>query len=216
MRSEPRTVPTHESGGRVERAVLDVSHLPTVVFGHRSTMWWGIVCFMLIEGTTLALCAASYIYVRRNFNAWPPERTPLPDLTVASVNMLVMLASVLPAYLCARAAKRLDLAGVKRWLVVMALFGIVILVLRWFEMRALHTRWDANAYGSVADLVIFVHATLLLVDVADTIVFTVIAFSDRFEKKHFPDATDNSFYWYFMVLSWLPLYLLLFWGPRWF
>jgi hypothetical protein len=23
------------------------------------------------------------------------------------------------------------------------------------------------------------------------------------------------FYWYFMVLSWLPLYVLCFWLPRW-
>jgi hypothetical protein len=44
---------------RPVRAVLDVSRLPTVVFGHRASTWWGTIGFMLIEGTTLSLVAAS-------------------------------------------------------------------------------------------------------------------------------------------------------------
>ena len=31
--------------------LVDVSRLPTTVFGHRSHMWWGTLGFMLIEGT---------------------------------------------------------------------------------------------------------------------------------------------------------------------
>ena len=50
---------------------LDVSTLPTTVFGHRSHMWWGTLGFMLIEGTTLLVCVASYFYLRLNFTTWP-------------------------------------------------------------------------------------------------------------------------------------------------
>jgi len=32
--------------------------------------------------------------------------------------------------------------------------------------------------------------------------------------KRFSDVEDNAFYWYFVVLSWLPLYLVLYWVPR--
>jgi heme/copper-type cytochrome/quinol oxidase subunit 3 len=32
--------------------------------------------------------------------------------------------------------------------------------------------------------------------------------------KRFSDAEDNAFYWYFVVLSWLPLYAVLYWLPR--
>jgi hypothetical protein len=31
--------------------------------------------------------------------------------------------------------------------------------------------------------------------------------------KAMSDVSDNSFYWYFMVLSWLPLYLIVYVGP---
>jgi cytochrome c oxidase subunit III len=35
------------------------------------------------------------------------------------------------------------------------------------------------------------------------------------ERKHFSDAADMTFYWYFMVGAWLPLYVLCFLLPRW-
>jgi cytochrome c oxidase subunit I+III len=41
-----------------------------------------------------------------------------------------------------------------------------------------------------------------------------IMFSDRVEEKHFADAEDISFYWYFLVGVWIPLYALVFLGPR--
>lgn len=198
-----------------ERAVLDVSGLPTVVFGHRDHMWWGIVAFMLIEGMTLAVCAASYLYVRRNFSAWPPPTTPLPDVVVPTIGALLMVASLAPAAWAARAARRLDLPALRRALVVMCLFGVALLAIRVFEFGALNTHYDSNAYGSTAWLVVAVHATLLLLDVADSLAFAAILFTDRVQKKHFPDAVDNSHYWYFMVLSWLPLYVLVYLSPRW-
>jgi heme/copper-type cytochrome/quinol oxidase subunit 3 len=200
---------------RPERAVLDVSELPTVVFGHRNHMWWGIVAFMAIEGTTLAVCAASYLYLRRNFSAWPPPTTPLPDVLVPSLGALVMIASLAPAAWAVRAAHRFDLAALRRALVAMSLFGVALLAIRVFELRALNTHFDSNAYGSAAWLVVATHATLLLLDVADSMAFAAILFTDRVEKKHFTDAVDNSHYWYFMVLSWLPLYVLVYLSPRW-
>jgi heme/copper-type cytochrome/quinol oxidase subunit 3 len=200
---------------RSERAVVDVSGFPTVVFGHRASMWWGICGFIVIEGTTLALCAASYLYLRRNFDAWPPPRTPNPALLVPTLNLALMLLSVVPARMAANATRRLDLRALRRWLIGLSAFGVLIVTLRAFEFTALRTTWNADAYGSAAWVVVGFHATLLLMDVADTLAFTVLVWGDRMEKKHFADAEDNSLYWYFMVASWVPLYVLVFLSPRW-
>src|SRR5581483_181151 len=48
---------------RVEAAALDVSKLPTVVFGIRSLTWWGIIGMMTIEGMVFLLMIASYFYL---------------------------------------------------------------------------------------------------------------------------------------------------------
>lgn len=196
------------------RPAGSVAELPTVTFGHRSLMWWGTLGFMTIEGWTTALLVACYFYVRQNFTAWPPLRTPVPSLLIPSINLAVMLISIVPAYLVERAGKRLDALPMRRWLVVSSLFGIAILVLRWYELWALNIRWDTNAYGTAAWTLVGFHATLLVLDVADTIGLTALLFIKRMPPKTFSDAADNSFYWYFTVCLWIPLYLIVYVGPR--
>jgi len=195
------------------RAQATVADLPSVTFGQRSLMWWGTLGFMVIEGWTLALIAAMYFYLRQNFSTWPPLRTPLPSLLIPTIQMVVMVVSVLPVWLAARAARRLDEGGVKIWLLVSTLISLPIPVLRWYELWALNVRWDTNAYGTAAWTIVGTHATLLLLDVADTVGLTLFYWLKKMPIKAMSDVVDNSFYWYFMVLVWLPLYLIVYVGP---
>src|SRR3954463_7039925 len=87
---------------------LDVSALPTVTFGRKGLMWWGTVSFMVIEGWTLGLTVMSYFYVRQNVESWPPLRTPHPSLLIPTINLVVMLASLIPAWVAAKRAKAFD------------------------------------------------------------------------------------------------------------
>lgn len=196
------------------RPVRDVETLPTVTFGARSLMWWGTLGFMTIEGWTTAILVVSYFYLRQNFDAWPPLRTPNPSLTVPTINLVIMLVSIVPAWLAAEAAKRLDLGGVKRWLAVSSLVSIPIVVLRWWEFWAINTRWDTNAYGSAAWMIVGFHTSLLLLDVADTIGLYLFYNIRTMPAKAFSDTADNSFYWYFTIGIWIPIYLIVYVGPR--
>lgn len=195
-------------------ASLDVSRLPTVVFGPRCIMFWGTLSFMVIEGWTLALCAMSYFYLRQSSPAWPPLRTPQPRLLIPTINLALMLISLVPAWWTAERAKKLDRAGVTTGLFITGGFGLAILALRWFELWSINTRWDTTAYGSVAWLLVGLQGSLILVDVGDTIGLGVM-FARRDLPPHFyPDTTDNSMYWYFTVLSWIPIYLIVYVAPR--
>jgi heme/copper-type cytochrome/quinol oxidase subunit 3 len=196
-----------------QQSLGDVGELPTVTFGHRSLMWWGTLGFMVIEGWTLALIVAMYFYIRQNFLTWPPLTTPLPSRLIPTINLVVMLVSVAPVYLVERAARRLDVGSVKIWLLVSSLISLAIPVLRWYELWAINVRWDTNAYGSAAWLIVGTHATLLLLDVADTIGLTLFYWFKRMPIKAMSDCVDNSLYWYFMVAIWVPLYLIVYIGP---
>ncbi|HEY7614753.1 MAG TPA: cytochrome c oxidase subunit 3 [Gemmatimonadales bacterium] len=193
---------------------LDVSGLPTTVFDHRSHMWWGTLGFMLIEGTTLLVCLVSYYYLRLNFTNWPPEHTLLPSLLWPTVHVAVLLASIIPVALADRAARRQDLPGLRRWFVVASVFAVSFLFLRWQDFLALNVRWDENAYGSIAWMNAGFHGTILLLQVIETLCFTGFLFTRNVEEKHFSDATDSAFYWYFFVGSWLPIYFTLYLSPR--
>jgi len=196
------------------RREIDVAELPTVTFGPRSLMWWGTLGFMTIEGWTTAILVVSYFYLRQNFESWPPLRTPNPSLAIPTINLLIMLVSIAPARLAADAGKRLDLAGVKRWLAVSSVVGVAICVVRWWELWALNTRWDTNAYGSAAWMIVGFHTSLLLLDVADTVGLTLFYNIREMPAKAFSDTADNSFYWYFTIGLWIPIYLIIYVGPR--
>jgi heme/copper-type cytochrome/quinol oxidase subunit 3 len=169
---------------------------------------------MLIEGTTLAMCAGTYLYLRRNFASLPPARVAVPGITLATIEVALMLVSFVPNHLLANAARRKEFGAVSLLLLVMLAFNLSFAALRWFELGELHVRWDVNAYGSSAWLVLLVHGTLLVAEVGELLVFALIAWTGRWEEKHFPDASDLALYWYFMVLSWLPLYAMVFLLPR--
>lgn len=194
---------------------IDVSSLPSVVFGKRDKMWWGTAGFMIVEGVTMAVVVASFLYVRLNFDQWPPPRTSLPDLTIGTVNLALLLLSLWPNVLLDRASKRLDESAVRRWLWVGTAFGGITLALRMLELGAVNTAWNTDAYGSVVWAVLITHATLLLVDFVEMGVSAMVFTLRRHEAKHFTDASNAAGYEYFLVLAWIPQYVLIYLYPRW-
>src|SRR5947209_19561815 len=93
------------------RPAIDVSHLPPTAFDTRAPVWWGNTLMMFIETTSVALLVVTYFYVRQNFPQWPPPRLsanpplerPLPDLGLATADVLLLLGSVVPAVVVDRA-----------------------------------------------------------------------------------------------------------------
>ena len=198
------------------RPALDVSEYPDIAFGHRDLMWWGTVGFMVIEGFTLALCLVVYLYLWKNFETWPPAGTEVPTLLAPTVQLAVMLASLPLMNRMQRAAQRFDLRAVRLALAASSALIVAMCVLRALELRALHVRWDTNAYGSAQWLVVGTHGTLLLVEAVEMIGMAAVFWFGATEEKHFSDVADVALYWEFLVLAWLPVYVLCFLGPRWF
>jgi cytochrome c oxidase subunit I+III len=156
----------------------------------------------------------AYLYLRMQSETWPPSQ-PLPSVLVGTAHLILLVVSCAPNQMAKRAADRLDLPGVRRWLNVMVVIGLVTLVLRAFEYPALNTRWDSNAYGAITWLVLSVHTLHLITDAGETLVLDVLAHTGPIEEQRFVDFSENALYWYFIVLSFLPVYLLVYFGPRW-
>ena len=196
------------------RRTLDVSTLPDHAFGHQGLIWWGTVGFMVIEGSMFVMVLITYFYLRLRVNEWPPSR-PDPALFYGTLNLLVMLGSALPNHLAKLAAEKLALVRVQFWLVICVLFGAALLLIRAFEFTTLNTRWDDNAYGSMVWCLMVLHTIHLATDVVDSGVLAALMFIGPISEKRFVDVSENGLYWYFIVLAWVPLYVLCFLGPYW-
>jgi cytochrome c oxidase subunit 1/cytochrome c oxidase subunit I+III len=85
---------------------------------------------------------------------------------------------------------------------------------RGFEYAALNVMWYANSYGSIVWLLLSLHTTHLITDTVDTAVLATLLYTGPFEKKRLLDTSENAIYWYFVVLSWLPIYVVIYLVPR--
>lgn len=197
-----------------QRIVADLSGLPMHGRGSQSATWWGTLAFMLLEGMGFALAVAIYLYLFGLAPEWP-LRSPQPDLGPGTVVTLLLLASVVPNVILGRWAHAENLTRVRIGLIAMSLLGIAPLIVRVYEFGALNVSWDTNAYGSVLWLMLGLHTTHLVTDIADTLVLTVLMFTRHGPNgRRFGDVEDNALYWNFVVLTWLPLYLCIYWVPR--
>ena len=200
----------------MQRTIIDAAALPDHAFGSRSIMWWSTMTIIAIESTVFALAIGSYFYIQGNEEAWPPPDTALPGLLWPTVNVFILLASLIPNELTKRAAEDMRLGAVRLWITIAVLFSVAFVAVRVIEYTRLNVSWDSNAYGSVTWTLLSFHTLHLVTDLIDSAVLTVLMFTKHGEKpKRFVDVAENAYYWYFVVLTWIPIYLVLYWVPRW-
>jgi heme/copper-type cytochrome/quinol oxidase subunit 3 len=195
-----------------QRPAADLSALPTYGFGSRSPIWWGTLGFVALEGMGFAIAAAAYLFLAWLNPQWPIGRPP--DLIFGTVLLVILAVSVVPNLWLDRAAREERLRAVQIGLVIASAMGILALGVRAFEFGTMNVRWDTNAYGSVQWLLLGLHSAHLITDVGDTLVLTALMFTRHARGKRFSDVSDNCFYWYFVVASWVPIYGLIYWAPR--
>lgn len=197
-----------------ERVQLDLSDLPLHGRHQASPTWWGTAAFMLIEGSAFAVAIGIYLYLLSLAPSWPLAPAP-PDLGPGTLVTVILLVSLVPNWLVGRWAREAAFRKVQIGTLVMCLFGIAPLIVRIYEFAGLNVWWDANAYGSVVWLLLGLHSTHLITDLADTVVLAAVLFTRHGRNgRRLGDVEDNVLYWNFVVLTWLPLYGCIYWIPR--
>jgi heme/copper-type cytochrome/quinol oxidase subunit 3 len=198
------------------RFTRDLAELPTHGFGNRSLTWWGVILFMLMEGAGFALAGGAYFILKSHQGEWPPAPIQPPDLLAGTLFTLVMLLSEIPNTLVKKEAEAEKIGPVRLLLPIVSAIGGLLLVIRAFEFGSLNVLWTDNPYGSIVWALLVLHTTHILTDWFDTLVLTALMFTKHGPTgKRFVDVSENSLYWRFVWLTWLPIYLLIYWVPRW-
>jgi cytochrome c oxidase subunit 3 len=191
---------------------------------HRSPIWWGNILLLVIETTMFALLIATYLYFRVvDFDQWPPPRVnrvpviyhPLPSLTIATINLAVILVSFGPMFWVDRACLKRNETAVKLGLVVCILFGVAAIILRFYEFPAIQFKWNDNAYAGVVWTILGMHLAHLITATCENAVMAAWLFAKGMDFKHARDVRVTATYWYWVVGIWVILYVLVYWVPRW-
>jgi cytochrome c oxidase subunit III len=202
-------------------AVIDVSELPPAVEDHTSPIWWGNVFLLFIETTMFALVVGSYFYLRMNFTHWPPVRSDVslyrtdPDLGFATANLLLLIASCVPMFMVDRACLRMNTVTVRIGMAIMVLTGLGTIALRFLEFSGLKFRWDDNAYSAIIWTILGMHLLHLITGTAENLLMMLWVWLKGLDTRHARDVRVGAVYWYWIAAIWIPIYAIVYFGPRW-
>jgi len=204
------------------RPIYNVRHLPASVLDHRSPVWIGNLLLVIVESVMFCILVGAYFYIQHNYEQWPPpqvNRHPpnlsgLPDLLLPTINLVLMLISVPLVLWTDLSAFHRQKKRTERGLFLWMFLEIVIIALRWFEFQSTNFRWDDNAYAAVFWTVLGLHLMHLFIAFGESVLMTSWIVLKGMDDKHARDVRVTAVYWYWIVGTWVPLYLILFLGPH--
>ncbi len=114
-----------------------------------------------------------------------------------------------------RACLRRDSRTVKIGLVVMVALGLITVGIRFLEFNDLQFRWDDNAYAGIVWTTVGMHLLHLVTGTAENLLMTLWVWAKGLDDQHARDIRIGAVYWYWIVAIWIPLYLIIYFVPRW-
>jgi heme/copper-type cytochrome/quinol oxidase subunit 3 len=140
--------------------------------------WWGMALFLCAEVTLFGTLLATYFYLDFEANRWPPAGIKAPSVVLPLIATGVLLATLIPMFLAARAAR----AGARWTTVAMLALALVVQAL-YLALQILLFGHDLNrfrpqdtAYGSIYFTILAAHhAHVLLGILLDAAVMGYVA-----------------------------------------
>jgi cytochrome c oxidase subunit III len=193
---------------------LDVGHLKSYDISNQSPLWWGQMCIVGIEGTMFGILIAAYFYVRQSVDVWPPPGDQFPHTLMPTIALIPLIASCLGSYWATEAAKKNDQAGMLLGMGLNIMLASVFFAMRVVEWHSLNFNWQTDAQGSYVWAFLGLHSFDYIADLLFTIVLFVLVATGRYAEKQRLGVHVDSVVWYFIAASWIPIYVVIYWGPR--
>jgi heme/copper-type cytochrome/quinol oxidase subunit 3 len=196
------------------RPILDVSPLRTVAFGPQSLIWQGQLWMAVIEGTLFLVVIGAYFYIRLQFVHWPPPGNNVPPLGIPTLNVFLLLVSCIPMHIADKAVLKHEWRKVIWGTVFSLLLGFTYLGIRVVEWRKFNFAWDSNIYGSIVWLTLGLHTSHVIAALVETTILLFLVLIGKRDDRVRQALNVDELYWYFVVISGVLLYVVIFIGPR--
>jgi cytochrome c oxidase subunit I+III len=193
---------------------LDVSHLPEYDVSNQAPLWWGQALLGAIESTMFLILVAMYFYIRQSFDVWPPPGSRPPALFWGTIAWIPMLASTAGSYYASEAAKKNEPRGMLLGLSANLGLALVCLACRYRSWSLMTFTWYSDAHGSLVWTIIGLHSIDVIADLVFTAVLIFLIATRRIGGVQRLAVHVDSVVWYVLVAIWVPLYVVIYWGPR--
>jgi heme/copper-type cytochrome/quinol oxidase subunit 3 len=193
--------------------VLDVSGLRDYEISSKAPLFWGQVLLAMIEGSMFCMLIAIYFYLRLSLDVWPPPGVHMPGILIPSIALAPLLLSAAVSYAASEAAKKDSRGGMILGLTANLILAVLFLALRFYDWSLFNFKWSADVHGSIVWTILFLHTFDVVADLLMTVVLIIIIAIGRHGPEQRLGVHVDSVVWYFLVAIWLPLYVVVYWGP---
>jgi cytochrome c oxidase subunit I+III len=181
--------------------------------GSRAVARWGILLTIATLATALLTILFSYLYLRLTPPQWPPAGIPMAEPVIPAIAVLLLLLSLIPMRLAARAIQRDMAAGVGVNLFAVLLLGTLYIGLNFYSYSQLGFDHTTQAFGSIFALLAAFQMISAFVGLA-MLAITAFWFMRRSDRpaRH-QSIGDLALYWYYIGFAGLVTYAFLYFVP---
>jgi len=169
----------------------------------------GIFIFLGSELMFFASLFGMYFTLRAQTAVWPPRDIDL-GLLRPTIFTLVLLSSSFTMQTADRRIKKGDAAGMKRWIWLTFVLGVVFLCGQFWDY--FHANFDiaTNAYGSAFVTMTGFHAMHVIAGLLVMLVVLGRAATNAYDAENHAAVEAATYYWHFVDVVWIALYSVLF------
>ncbi len=183
--------------------------------GVHSTAWWAMVIVILNEAVIFASLLASYFYLRVNSVLWPPQGVERPELTLSSINTVILILSSVFMQWAVTGIARGRTGRLRAGLAIAFILGAVFLGIQIYEYTQLKFMPQGHAYGSLFWGITGLHAIHVLVGLLMNAYLQVRAAYGHFSSDRRQAVENVALYWHFVDVVWLFIFTSLFLSVYW-
>jgi cytochrome c oxidase subunit 3 len=170
----------------------------------------GVFIFLGSELMFFGSLFGMYFTVRAQALVWPPPGIePLPLLR-PTIFTAVLLASSGTMQMADQRIKRGDVAGMKRWIWITFVMGVVFLIGQFVDYFEFTFTIGTNVYGSAFYTMTGFHALHVMAGLLTMLVVLGRAATGAYSAQDHAAIEGATYYWHFVDVVWVGLYATLF------
>jgi len=192
----------------------DASRLPAYSISSHAPLYVGQVLLAAIEGTMFWILIAMYFYIRLSVDVWPPPGVSLPEISLSTLALVPLLLSAFGSYWASEGAKKDDRFAMLAGLIANLALAAIFVMLEGASWRSFDFTWESDIHGSIVWALMFLFFVDLCCDLFFTSVLVIALARGYAGPKQRLGVHVDSVVWYFLVIIWIPIYVVIYWGPR--
>lgn len=187
--------------------------LEATVTGSRALSWWGMVMLIITEATLFAALISAYFYLRFTSPTWPTGDIRRPELLLASINTVVLLASSWPMQMGVRNIRRGNERGLQIGVLIAWVLAVIFLSLQGVEYARSDFLPQTNAYGSLFFTITGLHGLHVLGGLGMATIVLIRAWRHHFNPERYQAVENVALYWHFVDGVWIAVFASLYLSP---